>query len=55
MVQTNGKFTLGGDSGGPWYNGSKALGIHWGLSGGYSTYTKIAAVESGLGVALKTG
>ncbi|WP_182355225.1 S1 family peptidase [Flaviflexus huanghaiensis] len=54
MVQTNGTFTNGGDSGGPWFSGNSARGIHFGKSGGYSTYTKINSALSKLGLTLKT-
>ncbi|MFV0435063.1 MAG: S1 family peptidase [Leucobacter sp.] len=54
MVQTNGQFTNSGDSGGPWYYVSSARGIHFGKSGGYSTYTKINSALSKFGLTLKT-
>ncbi len=54
MVQTSGAFTNPGDSGGPWYIGTSALGIHFGKSGGYSTYTKIHSAEIALNAKVKT-
>lgn len=54
MAQSNGSFTNAGDSGGPWYYGSVAAGIHFGKSGGYSTYTKIFNAEIALGFRTKT-
>jgi hypothetical protein len=47
-------FSSGGDSGGPWYSGSTAYGIHHG-SPGYGTtawYQKITRAESELSVTL---
>lgn len=54
MAQSNASFTNQGDSGGPWYYSSTAIGIHYGISGGYSTYSRIFDVESILGATVKT-
>ncbi|MDO4901364.1 S1 family peptidase [Actinomyces sp.] len=54
MVQTSGAFTNPGDSGGPWYIGNSALGIHFGKSGGYSTYTRIHSAQIALNAKVKT-
>lgn len=54
MAQTTGTFTQGGDSGGPWYHGNGAYGVHFGKSGGYSTYSRIFDVEAVLGVRVNT-
>lgn len=53
MVQTNGSFTNFGDSGGPWFAGNSARGIHFGKSGGFSTYTKITSALPKFGLRLK--
>ncbi|WP_162959256.1 hypothetical protein [Micromonospora tulbaghiae] len=37
----------GGDSGGPWVNGSNAIGIHKGGGSGWSVYSKIYRIPSG--------
>lgn len=55
LVQTSGTFTNRGDSGGPWYSGGRALGVHYGKSGGYSTFTSIRAAETALGGRVFTG
>jgi hypothetical protein len=53
MVRTNGAFTQGGDSGGPWYSGNTAYGIHYGKVSGKSTYSRIGNAEAILGVITK--
>jgi hypothetical protein len=37
----------GGDSGGPWVNGSAPIGIHKGGASGWSVYSKISRIPSG--------
>ena len=54
MVQSNGTFTNPGDSGGPWYNGTSAVGVHYGKFGGYSTFSQVGFAQSILGVAVRT-
>ncbi|WP_448073582.1 hypothetical protein [Georgenia yuyongxinii] len=54
MAQTNGTFTNPGDSGGPWFYNNGAYGIHFGKSGGYSTYSRIFDVEAILSVTVLT-
>ncbi len=53
MVQTNGSFTNGGDSGGPWYSNNAALGIHFGKSGGYSTFSRATNAQQTLNVTIR--
>jgi hypothetical protein len=50
MAQSNGTFTNGGDSGGPWYYSATAYGVHYGKSGGYSTMSRVNDVEAILSV-----
>jgi hypothetical protein len=50
MVRTNGSFTNPGDSGGPWYSGNTAYGIHFGKVSGKSTYSRIGNAEAILGL-----
>lgn len=52
MAQSNGSFTNPGDSGGPWYSGSTAIGVHFGKSGGYSTMSRVPDVEAILSVTI---
>lgn len=52
MAQSNGSFTNGGDSGGPWYSGSIAIGVHYGKSGGYSTMSRVADVQAILSISI---
>lgn len=54
MVQSNGTFTNPGDSGGPWYNGTSAVGVHFGKYDGYSTFSQVGFAQSILGVAVRT-
>lgn len=55
MVLTNGTFTQGGDSGGPWYITNTALGIHSGalLSNGWAIYGRADNAQAILGVTIK--
>jgi hypothetical protein len=39
LVATDRSVTQGGDSGGPWYSGNTAIGIHSGTYGGLSQFT----------------
>lgn len=41
--------TLGGDSGAPWFNVNEAWGIHTGLCGGDSVFTKAVNFDEGTG------
>lgn len=50
MAQSNASFTNGGDSGGPWWSSGRAIGIHYGKSGGYSTMSRVPDVQSILSV-----
>lgn len=50
MAQSNGSFTLDGDSGGPWWHNNTGIGVHYGKSGGYSTMSRLPDVESILSV-----
>ncbi|MBN8206913.1 hypothetical protein JF550_13235 [Microbacterium esteraromaticum] len=54
MVQSNGTFTNGGDSGGPWFINNSAVGIHFGKSGGYSTFSQAGFAQSILNIAIIT-
>ncbi|AXR74658.1 hypothetical protein QDX25_10450 [Auritidibacter ignavus] len=54
-VQTEAGLTEGGDSGGPWYSGNAALGIHFGQSEDLSTFSNILDAEDVLGVEVNTG
>lgn len=54
MTQSNGSFTNGGDSGGPWYTSNSAVGIHFGKFDGYSTFSSVGHAQSILGVAVRT-
>lgn len=54
MARVSGYFSEPGDSGGPWFSGTKALAIHSGRWGSGSVGTKISDI-SGLGVSLVTG
>ncbi len=53
LVQTDRQITYGGDSGGPWFAGNRALGILMGLVDNKSTYSRIGNAEAILGVTLK--
>ena len=55
LVITGGTFTNGGDSGGPWFFGNYAYGIHTAANDttGLMYYTRIGNVEAILGVTTK--
>lgn len=53
LVVSDGKFTVDGDSGGPWSFNAAAYGIHKGTCGGKSCYSKIQNAQSKLGVKVK--
>ncbi|WP_214466303.1 S1 family peptidase [Microbacterium flavescens] len=55
LAAMSGILTKPGDSGGPWFTGSKALGIHSGRSGASSVFTKIGLLPGLLGVTVVTG
>ncbi len=55
LVTTDGTFTNPGDSGGPWYVGNAAAGIHFGKINGMSSYSRIGNAEAILGVQLTYG
>lgn len=55
LVRTNGAFTNPGDSGGPWYSGNRAYGIHFGKVSGKSSYSRIGNAEAILGIITKIG
>lgn len=38
MARSNGSFTNPGDSGGPWFNGTQAIGVHFGITSGYGRH-----------------
>lgn len=50
-----GYITQGGDSGGPWFYGNTAYGIHHGVPGGHSAWSNVTYALSKLGVSLWTG
>lgn len=55
LAQTWQTIDGGGDSGGPWFNGSTAYGIHHGHNNLGSQMTRIGAVEARLGANLLMG
>jgi hypothetical protein len=50
LAVTNGVNSVDGDSGGPWYNGSQAIGVHKGLvaAGDRMIFTMIQKVNDSL-------
>jgi streptogrisin B len=54
IARVSGILTQPGDSGGPWFAGTKALGVHSGRWNGVSVFTKIGDL-SGLGVQILKG
>jgi hypothetical protein len=56
LVKTDGKFTKPGDSGGPWYNGSRAMGIHSGVdSAGRAYFSRMTRILTSLEARLIVG
>lgn len=53
LVKLDAAITIGGDSGAPWSVGPAAYGIHRGLCGGYSCYSKVQNAVTQLGVLIK--
>ena len=53
LVTTNAAITIGGDSGAPWSVGPAAYGIHRGICGGKSCYSKVQNAVTTLGVTIK--
>lgn len=58
FIAVSGSVTAGGDSGGPWYNGNAALGVHKGTAfvgfANRSVFTPVGNAMSSLGVSLCT-
>lgn len=58
FIAVSGSVTAGGDSGGPWYNGNAALGVHKGTAfvgfANRSVFTYVGNAMSSLGVSLCT-
>jgi hypothetical protein len=52
IVQMDEGFTLGGDSGGPWYYGTRAYGGHFGLCSGLSSFTKADYFDEAIGASV---
>lgn len=52
LVRTDSDISDGGDSGGPWYYGNTAYGIHWGVFGTWlgdrSAFSRAAYVDEAL-------
>lgn len=55
LIQLKDGKTLGGDSGGPWYYGTSAYGIHSGLKDGLSVGSRLPNALRKLNVSLWTG
>lgn len=58
FIAMNGGVTAGGDSGGPWYTGNYAVGVHKGTAyigfGNRSVMTRVGNALSSLGLTLCT-
>jgi hypothetical protein len=53
FVRMDDAVTIGGDSGGPWYVGSRAYGVHGGLCGGLSVFSPVDYLDEALGAGNK--
>jgi hypothetical protein len=55
LVGTTGATSTGGDSGGPWFFGNEAYGMHWGVSNGERLFSRAQRAESQFGVTIQRG
>jgi streptogrisin C len=55
LVGTTGATSTGGDSGGPWFAGNTAFGMHWGVVGGERVFSRAQRAESQFGVTIEKG
>lgn len=53
LVEMDGDATSPGDSGAPWYYGTKAYGSHMGICSGHSTFSKAANYDSAINVRVR--
>lgn len=54
LVKVSGDNSINGDSGGPWYWGTEAWGVHSGSNGSISLFTPVQTAQAELNVTIKT-